>query len=327
MSISRPARSGLAWRRRCSRRWLQDYVRAHGWGLERPEGRMIALLGDAELDEGNIFEAMLEGWKQGLRNCWWIVDYNRQSLDAVVREGSVGALRESVPQFRLGRRRSQIRRVAAGSLRRAGRRGAAAMDRSLSEPALFGAGVPGRRGVAQALARRDRRPGSGHAADRVAQRRRAGAADEQSRRPRPRCDHRRVRRHRSRPAGLLHRLHDQGLWPAVCRPQGQSRRPDDAGADGDLSRGDEHRGPGTSGTASRGCGTPPAEHPGVSRPRAVRQSRRAPLAGAAHRGAGELCGHDAAEDVDADSASARCSTNWRAATRRLPRASSPPRPT
>jgi pyruvate dehydrogenase E1 component len=65
----------------------QDYVRAHGWGLDRPEGRMIALVGDAELDEGNIFEAMLEGWKQGLRNCWWIVDYNRQSLDAVIREG------------------------------------------------------------------------------------------------------------------------------------------------------------------------------------------------------------------------------------------------
>ena len=66
---------------------VQDYVRAHGWGRDRPEGRMIALLGDAELDEGNIFEALLEGWKQGVRNCWWIVDYNRQSLDAVVREG------------------------------------------------------------------------------------------------------------------------------------------------------------------------------------------------------------------------------------------------
>jgi len=65
----------------------QDYVRAHGWGLDRPEGRMVALVGDAELDEGNIFEALLEGWKQGLRNCWWIIDYNRQSLDAVVREG------------------------------------------------------------------------------------------------------------------------------------------------------------------------------------------------------------------------------------------------
>jgi pyruvate dehydrogenase E1 component len=66
---------------------VQDYVRAHGWGLQRPEGRMIALIGDAELDEGNIFEAILEGWKQGLRNCWWIIDYNRQSLDAVIREG------------------------------------------------------------------------------------------------------------------------------------------------------------------------------------------------------------------------------------------------
>src|SRR5271169_3246853 len=65
----------------------QDYVRAHGWGTERPEGRMVALVGDAELDEGNIFEALLEGWKHGLRNCWWVVDYNRQSLDQVVREG------------------------------------------------------------------------------------------------------------------------------------------------------------------------------------------------------------------------------------------------
>jgi pyruvate dehydrogenase E1 component len=66
---------------------VQDYVRAHGWASDQPEGRMIALVGDAELDEGNIFESMLEGWKQELRNCWWIIDYNRQSLDAVVREG------------------------------------------------------------------------------------------------------------------------------------------------------------------------------------------------------------------------------------------------
>jgi pyruvate dehydrogenase E1 component len=66
---------------------VQDYVRAHGWGLDQPVGRMIALVGDAELDEGNVFEAILEGWKQGVRNCWWIIDYNRQSLDAVVREG------------------------------------------------------------------------------------------------------------------------------------------------------------------------------------------------------------------------------------------------
>ena len=66
---------------------VQDYVRAHGWGTDRPEGRMVALVGDAEMDEGNIYEALLEGWKQGVRNLWWVVDYNRQSLDAVIREG------------------------------------------------------------------------------------------------------------------------------------------------------------------------------------------------------------------------------------------------
>jgi pyruvate dehydrogenase E1 component len=65
----------------------QDYVRAKAWGADGVEGRMVALAGDAELDEGNIFEALLEGWKYGLRNTWWIIDYNRQSLDAVVREG------------------------------------------------------------------------------------------------------------------------------------------------------------------------------------------------------------------------------------------------
>ena len=66
---------------------VQDYVRAKEWSAERPEGRMIALAGDAELDEGNVYECLQEGWKHGLRNTWWIIDYNRQSLDGVVREG------------------------------------------------------------------------------------------------------------------------------------------------------------------------------------------------------------------------------------------------
>lgn len=66
---------------------VQDYVKAHGWATDRPDGKMIALVGDAELDEGNIFEALLEGWKHGVRNTWWVIDYNRQSLDAVIREG------------------------------------------------------------------------------------------------------------------------------------------------------------------------------------------------------------------------------------------------
>ena len=66
---------------------VQDYVTAHGWMQARAPGRMVSLLGDAEMDEGNIYEALLEGWKHGVRNLWWVVDYNRQSLDAVIREG------------------------------------------------------------------------------------------------------------------------------------------------------------------------------------------------------------------------------------------------
>ncbi|MFW2829653.1 transketolase [Sphingomonas sp. ID0503] len=60
---------------------VQDYLIAHGQIAEADAGRMIALMGDAELDEGNIYEALIEGYKHDIRNCWWIVDYNRQSLD------------------------------------------------------------------------------------------------------------------------------------------------------------------------------------------------------------------------------------------------------
>ena len=59
----------------------QDYLVAHGALAAGDTGRMIALMGDAELDEGNIYEALIEGYKHELRNCWWVVDYNRQSLD------------------------------------------------------------------------------------------------------------------------------------------------------------------------------------------------------------------------------------------------------
>lgn len=64
---------------------IQDYLRLKGLmpaGIV--PGRMVAMAGDAELDEGNIYEALLEGWKQDIRNVWWVVDYNRQSLDSIV---------------------------------------------------------------------------------------------------------------------------------------------------------------------------------------------------------------------------------------------------
>ncbi|CDZ74080.1 Pyruvate dehydrogenase E1 component [Neorhizobium galegae bv. orientalis] len=67
---------------------VQDYVHSKGWAAAgKPKGRMIALVGDAELDEGNIYECLQEGWKHDLRNTWWVIDYNRQSLDGIVREG------------------------------------------------------------------------------------------------------------------------------------------------------------------------------------------------------------------------------------------------
>ena len=61
---------------------VQDYLTAHGWMDEAERGRFVALIGDAELDEGNIYEAIIEGAKHDVRGLWWIVDYNRQSLDA-----------------------------------------------------------------------------------------------------------------------------------------------------------------------------------------------------------------------------------------------------
>jgi pyruvate dehydrogenase E1 component len=61
---------------------VQDYLTAHGWIDDAGRGRFVALIGDAELDEGNIYEAIIEGAKHDVRNLWWIVDYNRQSLDA-----------------------------------------------------------------------------------------------------------------------------------------------------------------------------------------------------------------------------------------------------
>ncbi len=72
---------------------VQDYLDLKGLLPESlPKGRMIALVGDAELDEGNVYEALLEGWKHDLRNVWWVIDYNRQSLDAVITDRLFGRI-------------------------------------------------------------------------------------------------------------------------------------------------------------------------------------------------------------------------------------------
>src|SRR5262245_29879047 len=68
------------------------YLADHG-GPEHPR-RFIAMLGDAELDEGNVWEALLEEALAGLGNLLWIVDMNRQSLDRIAPDTRRRQLRE-----------------------------------------------------------------------------------------------------------------------------------------------------------------------------------------------------------------------------------------
>ena len=67
------------------------YLADHG-GVAHPR-RFVAMLGDAELDEGNVWEALLEDSLAELGNLLWIVDMNRQSLDRVVPDARRGQLR------------------------------------------------------------------------------------------------------------------------------------------------------------------------------------------------------------------------------------------
>jgi pyruvate dehydrogenase E1 component len=85
------------------------YISDH-WG-PRPPGRFIAMVGDAELDEGNVWESLLEEHVAGLGNLLWIVDINRQSLDRVTPDGRrrqiaewFGAAGWRVIELRWGRR-------------------------------------------------------------------------------------------------------------------------------------------------------------------------------------------------------------------------------
>ncbi|HEX5194471.1 MAG TPA: 1-deoxy-D-xylulose-5-phosphate synthase N-terminal domain-containing protein [Solirubrobacteraceae bacterium] len=69
------------------------YVAGH---FDVPQaGREVALIGDAELDEGAIWEALVDPMIPRLGEVLWIVDLNRQSLDRVVPDiaaGRIGAM-------------------------------------------------------------------------------------------------------------------------------------------------------------------------------------------------------------------------------------------
>src|SRR6266545_4922853 len=67
------------------------YVRDRS-GARRPE-RFIAMVGDAELDEGNVWESLGEEAVALLRDLLWIVDVNRQSLDRIAPDSRRGQLK------------------------------------------------------------------------------------------------------------------------------------------------------------------------------------------------------------------------------------------
>src|ERR1700758_1095727 len=64
-----------------ARRYLSNRFTADGTGAP---GRQYSLLGDAELDEGAVWEAIVDPGVAELGEVVWVVDVNRQSLDRVV---------------------------------------------------------------------------------------------------------------------------------------------------------------------------------------------------------------------------------------------------
>ncbi len=71
-----------------------EYVQAHMPSDTRPDRRYISVVGDAELDEGSVWEAIAEPAMAGLSNVIWVVDLNRQSLDRIIPGIRVRAWRE-----------------------------------------------------------------------------------------------------------------------------------------------------------------------------------------------------------------------------------------
>ncbi len=55
-------------------------------------GRQVALVGDAELDEGAVWEALVDPMVAELGEALWVVDLNRQSLDRIVPNIAAGRI-------------------------------------------------------------------------------------------------------------------------------------------------------------------------------------------------------------------------------------------
>lgn len=70
-----------------SHRYLTDHFDV------QQAGRSIAILGDAEMDEGAVWEALTDPMVPQLGELMWVVDLNRQSLDRVVPDMAIARIR------------------------------------------------------------------------------------------------------------------------------------------------------------------------------------------------------------------------------------------
>ena len=305
----------------------QEYVHAKGWAQSWPKGRMISLMGDAEIDEGNIHEALLEYWKHGLRNTWWVIDYNRQSLDSVVSDQLyakvIGAFENfgwKVITIKYGRLLERVFAMPGGTALRDW------ID-AVPEPDLLGAGVRGRQGLAAAAgagSRRARRHARDPARAARCRPRRADDATSAATISRPAS-----RPSRAAPADrpvcfIAYTI--KGARPAVPGPQGQSRRPDDQGADAGVPRPQRASTRATNGSPSPGLDKP-AEVEAFLRtvPFNARGKRR--LTAREDRGAAARRSRRPRARRRRRPASAASSTTSPRPAARSPTASSRPRPT
>ena len=198
------------------------YVAGH---FDVPQGgRQVALLGDAELDEGAIWEALVDPVVPQLGEVLWIVDLNRQSLDRIVPDIAAGRIAAMFEAAGWHDDHRQVRPLAATSCSsaRAARRCARRIDEMPNEEY-------------QRLLRvdagelRERLPGSGRGRRDVERLVAELDDDELLRAVRDLGGHdlgdlldalRRGRRRDRPPVGDL-RLHDQGVAAADAGPSGQ----------------------------------------------------------------------------------------------------------
>ena len=261
------------------------YVVDH-FGGERRRGRVIVIVGDAELDEGNVAEALAEDVVGRLSNVLWIVDVNRQSLDRIVPDGRLRQMRAMfeaggwrVTELRWGKKLQSV----------FDRRGGERLRERLQThdehrvPAPAPAAVRRRAQGPRHDRRRGDRPHARPAALRH-ERCRARGARRRRRRPRSPAARRGARLGRAGgrpPVGHL-RQHDQGLGASARRRSAQSHRAPHPGPDRRAARSARHRrGRGVGRVCARQRGSPARRHAAaalqaaVPEPGAGRGARRA----------------------------------------------------